>query len=182
MTALMNRRETLTLLAIGAAALTLPSAAFAQGVHEIQMLNRHPEDKKRPMVFYPNIQVISAGDTVHFKATTKGHNSVSIKGMWPEGAKPWKSRFNKDHEVTLDVPGFYGYVCTPHAQMGMIGLIIVDGDGQFDNLEAARTVKHRGRLQKHWNALWERAEADGLLTPKPVDADPAEPEVATDAS
>lgn len=158
----MNRRH---VLALGAAALTLPSSVFAQETLTIEMLNKHPEDKKRTMVFYPQIQVVSAGDTVNFVATTKGHNTVSIKGMIPEGATPWKSKFNKDHEVTFDKPGFYGYVCVPHAQMGMIGLIIVQGEGQFDNLEAARAVKHKGRLQKHWDALWTQAEADGLLTP-----------------
>ncbi len=160
MSTFMNRRH---VMALGTAALTLPSAAFAQATHEIQMLNQHPEDKKQKMVFYPRIQVIQPGDSVLFKATTKGHNSVSIKGMIPEGATPWKSKFNKDHEVTLTEPGFYGYVCVPHTQMGMIGLIIVEGDGKLNNLDAARAVKHRGRAQKHWDALWAQAEADGLL-------------------
>ena len=63
--------------------------------------------------------VVDAGDSVLFKATHPGHDSASLDGMLPAGAASWKGKFNKDVEVKMDVPGFYGYVCTPHAVLGM---------------------------------------------------------------
>ena len=44
-------------------------------------------------------------------------------------------KINKQVDVVFDVPGFYGYQCKPHANMGMIGLIVVEGDSMLDNLE-----------------------------------------------
>jgi hypothetical protein len=46
--------------------------------------------------------------------------------------------------------------------MGMIGLIVVEGDGMLDNLEEAKSVKHRGKAKKAWKALWEEADAAGF--------------------
>ena len=154
----INRRQ----LMLAGAALMLARPAFAQSTVDIQMLNKHPEDKKRRMVFHPLIQVVQAGDTVRFVSEDKGHNSESIEGMLPEGVDTWKSKISKDFEITLNVPGFYGYKCTPHASMGMAGLIIVQGDGMMANYDAAKGVKHKGRMQKAWDAIWEQVEAEGL--------------------
>ena len=44
----------------------------------------------------------------------------------------------------------------------MIGLIVVEGDGMLDNLEEAKSVKHRGKAKKAWKALWETADAEGF--------------------
>ena len=44
----------------------------------------------------------------------------------------------------------------------MIGLIVVEGDGMLDNLEEAKSVKHRGKAKKAWKALWEEADAAGF--------------------
>ena len=46
--------------------------------------------------------------------------------------------------------------------MGMIGLIVVEGDGMLDNLEEAKSAKHRGKAKKAWKALWDEADAQGL--------------------
>ena len=140
-----------------------PQLLAAQDTLEIQMLNKHPEDSKQRMVFYPLIQVVQPGSTVLFKSVDKGHNSETIKDMIPEGAEAWKSKISKDLEVTLDVPGFYGYKCTPHQSQGMVGLIVVEGEGKMDNLETARGVKHRGKAKGIWEDIWAQAEADGLL-------------------
>ncbi len=151
-----------TLLAASAAALILPMPAFAEGTVEIEMLNKHPEDKKRRMVFYPLIQVVQPGTTVKFVASSKGHNSASMDGMIPEGVEPWKGKINQEVEVTFDKPGFYGYKCTPHVNLGMVGLIIVEGEGKMDNYEAAKAVKHRSKAAKIWDEIWAQVEADGL--------------------
>ena len=127
------------------------------------MLNKHPDDKKRRMLFLPVIQVIEPGDTVKFLATDKGHNSISIEGMIPEGAEPWKGKINEELELTLEKPGVYGYLCQPHATLGMVGLIIVKGEGMGDNLEAAKAVKQRGKSKKVWKEIWAQVEEQGLL-------------------
>ncbi|MEM8841915.1 MAG: pseudoazurin [Pseudomonadota bacterium] len=127
------------------------------------MLNKDPDNSKRKMVFYPTILVVQPGDTVRWLPVDKGHNSEAIKGMVPDGAKLWKGKLNKEVDVTFEKPGFYGYKCTPHVSLGMVGLVIVEGDGMFDNLEAAQAVKQRGKAKKSWAAIWEQAGADGLL-------------------
>jgi len=161
MTMLIDRRT----LLIGASALMLPRPALAEdAVQEVQMLNVHPEDRRKRMVFYPLIQVVQPGDTIKFLSVDPGHNSQSIEGMIPEGAEAWKSRTSQDFELTLTVPGIYGYKCTPHYATGMVGLIIVEGEGKLDNLEAARAVRQRGRAAQVFDEIWAQAEADGLLS------------------
>lgn len=158
MTLQINRRN----LILAGAALLVARPAFAQSTLDIEMLNKDPDDKKRRMIFKPLIQVAQPGDTLRFVSASKGHNSQSIDGMLPEGAAPWKSKISKDFDITLTVPGFYGYKCTPHTAMGMVGLIVVQGDGMMNNYEAAKSVKHKSRAQKVWDQIWEQVEADGL--------------------
>ncbi len=155
---LLNRRE--LIIATGALMIAQPAWAAEQTV---EMLNKHPEDKKRKMVFNPWVITVNAGDTVKFVPTDKGHNSESIKGMIPDGAEKWKGKLNKEIAITFDKPGFYGYKCTPHASVGMVGLVIVEGEGKLDNLEAAKAVKHRGKAKKVFEEIWAEAESAGLL-------------------
>ncbi|SIT55664.1 hypothetical protein BQ8794_220228 [Mesorhizobium prunaredense] len=42
----------------------------------------------------------------------------TIKGMLPEGAEAFKSKFNEVFTVTLDKEGVYGVKCAPHYGMG----------------------------------------------------------------
>ena len=150
-------------LATGAAAVTLmtvPTTLRAQTAHDVQMLNKHPEDPKLRQVFFPRVIVVEAGDTANFVATDKSHNSASAKGMTPEGAEDWKGRINQDVSVTLDTPGFYGYACTPHSSVGMVGLIIVKGEGMMANLENAKSQKQRGKAKQVWDEIW--AEVDAM--------------------
>ena len=62
-----------------------------------------------------------------------------------------KSKINDDFEITVTEEGIYGYQCTPHYGMGMVGLILV-GDYSA-NLEQVSTVKHRGRAKKVFDEL-----------------------------
>lgn len=154
------------LLSATAFALVSGSRVFAQdpATHVVEMLNKHPEDKKQRMVFHPRVLKVKPGDTVLFKSVDKGHNSQSIKGMIPEYAEKWTGKISKDIEVTFETPGIYGYMCTPHAATGMVGMVIVEGEGMLDNLSAAKEVKQRGRAKKTFEAIWEEAEAAGYLT------------------
>ena len=157
-----NRREVIKLAgAITVTSLT-PTLLPAGNTFEVLMLNKDPDNPKKKMVFSPSLLKVSVGDTVSFLPEDKGHNSEVIKGMFPDGAEKWKGKLNKQVDVTFTVPGFYGYHCKPHANMGMIGLIVVEGNGKLDNLDTARNVKHRGKAKKAWTELWDAADEAGL--------------------
>ena len=100
---------------------------------EVKMLNQGQDGV---MVFEPSLLKINVGDTVTFKATDAAHNSASIPGMIPNGASSWNGDLSKDISVTFDVPGIYGYQCTPHAMMAMVGVIQVDNN--IENLDTAK--------------------------------------------
>tara|TARA_X000000950_G_scaffold28356_2_gene30529 strand:+ start:1913 stop:2356 length:444 start_codon:yes stop_codon:yes gene_type:complete len=103
--------------------------------YEVKMLNQGTEGY---MVFEPAVLKINKGDTVTFKATDAAHNSASIKGMVPAGAEEWNGRLSHDISVTFNVEGVYGYQCTPHMMMAMVGIIEV-GENQ-SNLESVKAT------------------------------------------
>ncbi|MEM6634677.1 MAG: pseudoazurin [Pseudomonadota bacterium] len=151
MSTFINRRTFIA--ATSALALARPS--FAQTTHEVQMLNKHPENRRLSMVYLPRVLVVQPGDTVSFVGVDRGHNSASVDDMIPEGAEAWDGKINDDISVTLEAPGFYGYQCTPHASVGMVGLVIVEGEGMMDNLETAQGVRQRGKAKQSWEEIWE---------------------------
>jgi len=119
--------------------------------HFVEMWNKDPEDKKRRMVFSEEILVVQPGDLIQFVATDKGHNVQFIDG--PDGVKlPGKSKLSKDVEVVLTEPGVYVYVCTPHASMGMIGIVVV-GELTQEAVDAVRDAKLKGKSKKKFAAL-----------------------------
>ena len=87
----------------------------------------HVINAKGLTAFDKPILYIAPGDTVHFKNMAGGHNSESV--FVPEGGETWKGAMNKSVSVTLTVPGFYGYLCLPHAGLGMNGVIVVGDAG-----------------------------------------------------
>ena len=93
--------------------------------HEVKMLNQGPTGV---MVFEPAVLKINIGDTVTFKSVDAAHNSASIPGMIPAGASPWNGQLSQDLTISFDVAGIYGYQCTPHSMMAMVGVIEVGND------------------------------------------------------
>ena len=120
----------------------LPNLAMAADV-TIEMLNKQG---KESMVYSQKIVNVNVGDTVFWKATTKGHNVQFMKGGVPDGVEKFKSKMNKDTKYTFTVPGIYAYWCTPHKSMGMIGFVVVGGDKS--NLEAIKSLKFFGKSKK----------------------------------
>ena len=120
----------------------VPNLAMAADV-TIEMLNKQG---KESMVYSQKIVNVNVGDTVFWKATTKGHNVQFMKGGVPDGVENFKSKMNKDTEYTFTVPGIYAYWCTPHKSMGMIGFVVVGGDKS--NLEAIKSLKFFGKSKK----------------------------------
>ena len=120
----------------------LPTLLNAADV-TIEMLNKLG---KESMVYSQKIVKVNSGDTVFWKATTKGHNVEFIKGGFPTGVEKFKSKMNKDAEYKFTVPGIYAYWCTPHKNMGMIGFVVVGDDKS--NLEAIKKIKFMAKSKK----------------------------------
>ncbi|WP_298920185.1 pseudoazurin [uncultured Roseobacter sp.] len=136
-------------LMVGAMPFCATAAEF-----EIQMLNAAPGNAQHTNVFAPAILRISSGDMVTFVPTDTGHNTASKRGMIPEGAEPWNSPMDTRYSVTLTVPGVYGYLCLPHYEMGMVGLIIVDDAAP--NLESAKKIRHPGAARAAFRDLFDQ--------------------------
>lgn len=124
-----------------AAAVILSAAAASAAEFDVKMLNRGAAGV---MVFEPSMVKIAPGDTVHFIATDKGHDVMSVDGMIPSGAQPFAGELGEDLTVTFTVPGVYGFKCKPHYGMGMVGVVVV---GDPVNLDQAKAVKQVGRAK-----------------------------------
>jgi len=130
--------------------MAMATSAFAEDV-TVEMWNKDPDDKKRKMVFSEEIVTIEPGESVTWLATDKGHNVQLIDG--PDGYDlPKKSKISKDVTITFDEPGVYVYVCTPHATMGMLGIVVV-GELTQEAIDAVRDAKLRGKSKKKFKEL-----------------------------
>ena len=80
---------------------------------------------------------IDIGDTIEWLPKNKGHNVEFLIGP-KMNSLPVKSKIDERHSVVFTIPGVYLYGCTPHANMGMLGLIIVGND--FHNIEKLKEI------------------------------------------
>ena len=81
---------------------------------------------------------IAVGDTIEWLPKNEGHNVEFLAGPKMHSL-PKKSGLNQVHSIIFKVPGIYLYGCTPHMNMGMLGLIIVGND--FHNLEKIKRIQ-----------------------------------------
>ena len=116
-------------------ALILFNLSIFAANYDVKMLNQNASGV---MIFEPAVLKINVGDTVTFKSIDAAHNSASIPGMIPAGAIPWNSELSKDLTVSFDVAGIYGYQCTPHSMMAMVGVIQVGNDQS--NLNQVKSI------------------------------------------
>ena len=84
------------------------------------------------------VAFIDVGDTIEWLPKNEGHNVEFLVGP-NMNALPNNSKMNEFHSVLFTTPGIYLYGCTPHLNMGMLGLIIVGKD--FHNLEKINEVE-----------------------------------------
>jgi pseudoazurin len=130
--------------------MAMATSAFAEDA-TVEMWNKDPDDKKRKMVFSEEIVTIEPGQSITWLATDKGHNVEMIDG--PDGYDlPKKSKLSKDVTLTFEQEGVYVYVCTPHASMGMIGIVVV-GEATPEAIAAIEDAKVRGKSKKKFKAL-----------------------------
>ena len=110
----------------------------------IEMLNKNKETKKR-MVYSQELVKIEVGQSIEWVPTAKAHNVEMLIG--PEGYElPKKSKLSKPVTLPFTTPGIYLYQCSPHAALGMIGIIVVGGD--TSNMEQVAKKKLTGSKSK----------------------------------
>ena len=81
---------------------------------------------------------IAVGDTIEWLPKNEEHNVEFLAGPKMHSL-PKKSGINQVHSIIFKVPGIYLYGCTPHMNMGMLGLIIVGND--FHNLKKIKRIQ-----------------------------------------
>ncbi len=81
---------------------------------------------------------IDIGGSVEWLPESAGHNVEFIAGPNMD-ALPKSSKMDDLHSVVFKTPGIYLYGCTPHLNMGMLGLVVVGND--LHNLEKLRNIK-----------------------------------------
>ena len=121
--------------------------------YDVDMLNKRDDGEK--MVYSTDVLHVNLNDTVTWLPTTKGHNVEFIEV--PESAdlpkKP--SKVNKEFSYTFNEPGIYLYQCSPHKSMGMIALVVVDGNlSNIDDIASTRVVgKSKKKLKELLSSL-----------------------------
>ena len=112
----------------------------------IEMLNKRGKDK---MLYGQDVAKVEVGQTITWTPDSKGHNVQFVSV--PEGVEKVKSKLSKEFSYTFEQEGVYLYVCTPHASMGMIGMVIV---GESDvNLDEVLDYKFRGKSKKKFKKI-----------------------------
>ena len=112
----------------------------------IEMLNKRGKEK---LLYGQDVVKIDVGQTITWTPDSKGHNVQFVSV--PEGVEKVKSNLSKEFSYTFEQEGVYLYVCTPHASMGMIGMVIV---GESDvNLDEVLDYKFRGKSKKKFKKI-----------------------------
>ena len=78
--------------------------------------------------FSPDVLTVDAGQTITITLGSPHTFTEVSEETWNAGGNTSNGGFNFSagtHELTLDIPGTYYYVCIPHANSGMKGRIIV---------------------------------------------------------
>ena len=112
----------------------------------IEMLNKRGKEK---MLYGQDVAKIDVGQTITWTPDSKGHNVQFVSV--PEGVEKVKSKLSKEFSYTFEQEGVYLYVCTPHASMGMIGVVVV-GDSDV-NLDEVLDYKFRGKSKKKFKKI-----------------------------
>ena len=86
--------------------------------------------------FSPNTVNAVCNDTIQWQWISGSHTTTSAS--IPAGAAVWNSTIDASTTTfmyKITVAGNYGYVCTPHASMGMAGAIVVTCPNGVSNIE-----------------------------------------------
>ena len=125
--------------------------------HTVEMLS---SSNGQMMVFKPAVLQINPGDTVTWKATNPGHNTASINEMSPDSSLQWDGKINEELKITFTKEGVYGYKCTPHYILGMVGIVSVGNNttnlsaaGEYAANAEKKFATNKDRFSKYINEL-----------------------------
>ena len=87
--------------------------------------------------FSIEVSHIDVGDTIEWLPNAD-HN-VEFLGGPNMNSLPEKANFNVSYSANFDLPGVYLYQCTPHGNMGMLGLVVVGNN--LNNLKEIEEIE-----------------------------------------
>lgn len=126
-------------VAVGGALCLVAQPALAKE-YVVKMKNMGGKEMVRVQpVFEPAFIQAKVGDVVRFVPIDKGHDSVPIPGMVPDGLNLPPGAMSKEYVLRLSKPGVYGIKCTPHFGLGMVALVKA-GTGPAPNAAAANAA------------------------------------------
>ena len=64
-------------------------------------------------------------------------------------------KFNREGGIGLNFSVFQSYQRKSPADMGMIGLIVVEVNGKMNNFKSANVYKFHGNYSKHFGNSWQ---------------------------
>lgn len=91
-------------------------------------------------VFTPASITVQVGDTVTWNNIGGYHNVEADDGSF--GNDPSPTAWSYSH--TFTAPGTYTYFCAPHQAEGMVGEVIVQGEGTMHHLYLSLITDTRG--------------------------------------
>lgn len=126
--------------ALGVGSYTVAAGKITAPAAEAQVVEVKMLDDGGKMRFEPATVQVRRGDVVRFvQGGTMPHNVQFVRNRAPAGVDlgdawtgPILAKPGEVYEVPIDdrfQDGEYGYLCTPHAAMGMKGVIRVSGGG-----------------------------------------------------
>lgn len=108
--------------------------------------------------FEPDYLRIKPNSTIRFTGSLGKHTVSSVRGMYPDGAKPFEIRNKPAMDIAFAKEGVYGIRCRVHGRHGMAMLIVV-GDPRV-NLEKARIQKVGKKEAVKFKTLFDHLDAD----------------------
>ena len=144
----------LRIIASAFAMLVSASSVYAERI-EVEMLNINADGDR--MVFSQELIEASIGDEIVFVPTDKGHNAQSVQGAIPEGQASFRGAMNQEVTYTVTEAGLTAVVCLPHQSMGMVAVIVVDGN--TDNADSVLAARVPGRGGQKIQELVEQAQS-----------------------
>lgn len=123
-----------------------------------QIIDLNANSSYEAFRFEPDYLHLKPGTVVRFKGSTGRHTVSSVRGMYPEGARPFEIRGKPQMDVAFEQEGVYGIRCRVHGRHGMAMLIIVGNP--MVNLDKARTQKVGKKEAVKFKLLFERLDKE----------------------
>lgn len=123
-----------------------------------QIIDAKAETTFEAFRFEPDYLRIKPGTTIRFKGSTGRHTVSSVRGMYPDQAKPFEIRGKPEMGILFEQEGVYGIRCRVHGRHGMAMLVVV-GDPST-NLDTARVQKVGKKEKIKFKRLFDRLDGE----------------------